>query len=297
MLAFDIYSPEEEVFFPIYAEKGVRLFVKRDDMIHPYISGNKWRKLKHPLARARETGKSLLVTFGGAWSNHLLATACAGAKFGFRTQGFVRGEAVRNPVLAICRLFGMELHFTDRTAYRDKTALFGHYFGRDAEAFCIDEGGRGADGARGAGELLQELGQSYDHCFCACGTGTTLAGLALANGDSAMQMHGVPVLKGGEFLYGELEKLGADPEKVHLHTDYHFGGYAKAKPELLAFVRSFAQRTGIMIEPTYTGKLFYALHDLIQRDFFPPGSKILAIHTGGLTGFLGHGDAFDQEPV
>jgi len=292
MLAFDIYSPEEEIFFPLYAEKEVRVFVKRDDMIHPYISGNKWRKLNYPLQEAQAQEKSTLVTFGGAWSNHLLATACAGAKFGFHTYGFVRGEEVHNPVLALCKLFGMSLHFVDREAYRDKTTLFERYFGKQAEAFFIDEGGYGKAGVRGVSELMHELNQSYDHCFCACGTGTTLAGLASGNNNGQMILHGVPVLKGGEFIQEELEKLQIMPYKVHLHLSYHFGGYGKTKPELIAFIKSFTQQTGIVIEPTYTGKLFYAVHDLIQKDYFPKGVKILVLHTGGLTGFLGYTELF-----
>jgi len=286
MLAFDIHSPEEEIHFPLYQEKEVRVFVKRDDMIHPYISGNKWRKLKYPLEEARLTNKTILVTFGGAWSNHLLATACAGAKFRFQTVGFVRGEEVQNPVLALCKLFGMQLHFIDRESYKNKPVLFEKHFGHRDDAYFIDEGGYGEKGALGVKDLLEEIQGIYNHCFCACGTGTTLAGLALGN--SAMQLHGIPVLKGGEFIYEELRKLHADPLQAILHLDYHFGGYAKSNTELQNFIQAFCQQTGIMIEPTYTGKLYYALHDLISKDYFAKGSKILTIHTGGLTGLLGY---------
>ncbi len=286
MLDFDFYSPEEEIVLPFYEEHGIRVFVKRDDLIHPYISGNKWRKLKYPLEEALLTNKKILVTFGGAWSNHLLATACAGAKFRFQTVGFVRGEGVQNPVLALCKLFGMQLHFVDRESYRNKPALFEKHFGHRDNAYFIDEGGYGEKGAWGVKDLLEEIKGVYDHCFCACGTGTTLAGLALGN--SAMQLHGVPVLKGGKFIYEELRKLHADPLQVTLHLDYHLGGYAKSNAELQAFIQTFCQQTGIMIEPTYTGKLYYALHDLIAKDYFVKGSKILTIHTGGLTGLLGY---------
>lgn len=290
MLHFDFYSPEEELVLPLYELHGIRVFVKRDDLIHPYISGNKWRKLKYPLQQAQKEKKKLLVTFGGAWSNHLLATACAGAKFGFRTYGFVRGEAVDNPVLKLCQIFGMELQFVDRERYRNKTALFDTHFANSTDAFFIDEGGFGMLAAQGCAEITNELSQVYDHCFCACGTGTTLAGLAmgLATQQTGTVLHGIPVLKGAGFIRDEIQKLGIiDSSAVQLHLDYHFGGYAKTKPELIEFIKMFAQQTSLLIEPTYTGKLFYALHDLILKRKIERGSTVLMVHTGGLTGLLG----------
>ena len=295
MLDFDFHSPEEEVILPLYQEKSVRVYLKRDDLIHPYISGNKWRKLKYPLRQAKQQNKTRLVTFGGAWSNHLLATACAGAKFGFQTYAFVRGEAVVNPVLQLCQLFGMQLHFVDRESYRDKPTLFAKHFASDDRSYYIDEGGYGTLAAEGCAEIWQETSQTYDHCFCACGTGTTLAGLAqgLQKKQLPTLLHGIPVLKGGSFIWKELHKLGVvQPEQVQLHLDYHFGGYAKTKPELLDFVKAFSQQTGILIEPTYTGKLCYAVHDLIARDQISPGANLLIIHSGGLTGLLGMLDRF-----
>lgn len=290
MLDFDFHSPEEEVVLPLYKAHGIRVFVKRDDLIHPYISGNKWRKLKHPLQQAKKEQKSLLVTFGGAWSNHLLATACAGAKFGFRTYGFVRGEVIENPVLKLCQIFGMELHFVDRESYRNKNVLFNTHFANSTDAFFIDEGGFGMLAAQGCAEITNEWNRSYDHCFCACGTGTTLAGLAqgIAAQQGATLLHGVPVLKGGGFIRHEIQKLGVDdPSAVQLHLDYHFGGYAKTKPELIGFIKTFTQQTSLLIEPTYTGKLFYALHDLIVKRKIERGATVLVLHTGGLTGLLG----------
>lgn len=293
MLTFNFHSPEEELKAPLFQEKDIQVFIKRDDMIHPYISGNKWRKLKYSLQEAQSTGKSTLVTFGGAWSNHLLATAAAAAKFGFKSYGFVRGEAVDNAVLSLCKIFGMQLIFVDRTAYKDKELLFDRQFGRDNQAFFIDEGGFGPLAAKGVSELMDELENNYQHIFCACGTGTTLAGLLQGlTSNSTTQIHGIPVLKAGSFIYEEVKALGIDPEGVILHTEYHFGGYAKTKPELIDFVKEFSQNTGILIEPTYTGKLFYGVYDLIKQDYFKPKSKILLIHSGGLTGLLGMLDKF-----
>lgn len=295
MLTFDFYSPEEEIFHPLYASKKVRVFVKRDDLIHPYISGNKWRKLKYPLAEAKYNSKESLVTFGGAWSNHLLATACAGAKFGFQTHGFVRGEHVDNPVLKLCSLFGMHLTFVDRASYKDKKGLFEQYFGTDTKAYFIDEGGYSVLAVKGCSELVSELTHPYDRIFCACGTGATAAGLiiGLQQGHLPTQLHAIPVLKGGQFIKSAITDLGiALDDRLLMHLDYHFGGYAKTKPELIAFVRQFTQHTGILIEPTYTGKMFFALHDLLQKDEIAEGQRVLLLHTGGLTGFLGMLDKF-----
>lgn len=295
MLDFDFHSPEEEIALPFYEEYGVRVFVKRDDLIHPYISGNKWRKLKYPLQQAQKEGKNRLVTFGGAWSNHLLATACAGAKFGFSTFGFIRGEVLNNPVLQLCKLFGMELHFVERERYKDKKALFETHFANAEDTCFIDEGGYGVLATQGCAEIVDELVRPYDHCFCACGTGTTLAGIAkgIHNHRWTTEIHGIPVLKGGDFILDEVVKLGVtNTEYIRLHLDYHFGGYAKTKPALIDFVKSFTRDTALLIEPTYTGKLFYAVHDLIAQKQIAKGSTVLIIHSGGLTGLLGMLDRF-----
>lgn len=291
MFPFPIHSPVEPLEFPTFHTKELTLHIKRDDLIHPFISGNKWRKLKHILEDALRQQKTHLVTFGGAWSNHLLATACAGAKFGFKTTAFVRGESVANPNLSLCALFGMELQFVDRSAYRDKSELFNHHFGSDDQAYFIDEGGYAVAGAQGCGDIVNELSDEYDHIFCAAGTGTTLAGLAtaLATKKSNTQLHGVPVLASGEFIRDRVAGLSTDAVAASctLHTDYHFGGYAKTKPELIRFVKDFCAHTGILIEPVYTGKLCYAVFDLAQNGYFARGNKILIVHTGGLMGLLG----------
>ena len=288
-----IYSPEQELIFPLFEKKNIRVFVKRDDMIHPFISGNKWRKLKYNIEEARKQHKQTLITFGGAWSNHLLATACAGATFRFRTIAFVRGEEVHNPVLGMCKLFGMELIFVSREAYKDKKWLFEQHPQHDS-AYFIDEGGAGALATKGCEELIAELGQDYDHIFCAAGTGTTAAGLSmgLQKNNKTSELHVVLVLKSGGFIADEMKALQAPLEHVKLHLDYHFGGYAKTDEKLLTFVKEFVSTTGLMIEPTYTGKAMYALVDLVRNNQFNPGSKILFIHTGGLTGLLGMLDRF-----
>lgn len=288
-----IYSPEHVLNHPLYFQKQVTVHLKRDDMIHPFISGNKWRKLKYNLIEAEKYSKKKLLTFGGAWSNHLLATACAGATYGYSTKAFVRGEAVVNPVLTMCQMFGMDITYVDRDSYRDKKSLFDTLDQKD-DYYFIDEGGAGLDATRGCAELIGELLHPYDAIFCAAGTGTTAAGLAIGIDTYSLNtnLHVVPVLKGGSFILDEMKTLGASLDKTVLHTDYHFGGYAKTKPELIQFVKEFVAQTGVMIEPTYTGKALFALHDLIAKDYFPKNSNILFVHTGGLTGLLGMIDKF-----
>jgi len=291
---FEIFSPVQQTHAQLFDEKGLKVFIKRDDLIHPIISGNKWRKLKYLLKQAQGENKTRLVTFGGAYSNHLLATAAAAAKFGFRSTGFVRGEEVNNDTLFLCRLHGMNLIFTERESYRDKQTLFYKYFAGDDKAFFVDEGGASPLGAKGCSELIDELTETYDHLFCACGTGTTAAGIINGIGRRQLdtQFHGVPVLKNGEFLREEIDSFLTQPKEYQLHTDYHFGGYAKATPELIHFIKQFISSTGVLIEPVYTGKMLYAVYDLAAKDYFKPGSKILVIHTGGIWGLLGMKDKF-----
>ena len=294
MIDLQIYSPIEQIYDPLFSEKEVQVFVKRDDMIHPFISGNKWRKLKYILREAERQNKKHLVTFGGAYSNHLLATACAAAKFGFMSTGIVRGEEVENEQLMLCKLFGMELRFTDRSSYRDKEALFQIHFKDDPEAFFIDEGGAGQFGMQGCAELADELTGRLDHIFCAAGTGTTAAGIISGVHKHQLQtkVHVIPVLKGNGFLKAVIESDISLPGLSEFHPDYHFGGYAKTTDELLSFIQKFSRSTGILIDPVYTGKMFFAIFDLIAKDHFAKGSSILAIHTGGLTGILGMSERF-----
>lgn len=295
-IELEIFSPVQQISNPLFDDHGVKVFIKRDDLIHPMISGNKWRKLKYVLKQAQAEGKTHLVTFGGAYSNHLMATAATAAKFGFKATGIVRGEEVDNDTLFLSRLHGMNLQFTDRDSYRDKPALFNQYFGNDEQAFFIDEGGASAEGAKGCSELVNELTETYDHIFCACGTGTTAAGII--NGLNGHQLktkfNAVPVFKNGGFIKEEIERFLTAQADYNIHTSYHFGGYGKANDELISFIKQFVAATGILIEPVYTGKMMYALYDLISKGHFKPGSKILAIHSGGIWGLLGMKEKFNQ---
>lgn len=294
MFPFNFFSPIERLRYEPFYKKNYTVDIKRDDLIHPFISGNKWRKLKYLLQDAHKNGRNHLVTFGGAWSNHLLATAAAAASFGFKSTGFVRGEPVDNANLKLCQLFGMQLIFVEREAYRNKQHVFDHYFGQDKYAYFINEGGASSLALLGCAEIIDELHTDYDHIFCACGTGTTLAGLSmgLKQRNQQTKLHGVSVLAGGDFLLKDIKKLYDEADNITIHTSYHFGGYAKTKPPLMDFTKSFVSSTGVLIEPVYTAKTFYALMDLIENNYFQEGARILVLHTGGLIGILGKIDEF-----
>jgi len=285
----NIYSPEQPINLSQTESFQGEFYVKRDDLIHPFVSGNKWRKLKHYLQLAKERNLHHLITFGGPWSNHLLATACAGAIHSLKTTGVVRGEPVNNPVLTMCQLYGMRLRFISRGEYREKEAYFENNFNPD-EALFINEGGSGEEGLVGCKEIINELNQPYDHIICAAGTGTTAAGILsqLIATKQDTQLHVIPVLKGKGYMEGEIRRLlKVDSKQLKIHEEYHFGGYAKSTKELLDFIASFCRQTGILIEPVYTGKAFYAAVDLMNKGAFSPKSKVLLLHTGGLTGILG----------
>ncbi|WP_082489543.1 1-aminocyclopropane-1-carboxylate deaminase/D-cysteine desulfhydrase [Pedobacter sp. Leaf176] len=285
-----IYSPVDKVeLFPFD-----KLYAKRDDLIDAYISGNKWRKLKYVLKKAEEGQKTHLVTFGGAFSNHLVATAAAASRTGLKSTAFIRGEEVKNEILLLCSLFGMHLIFADRESYKDKLTLYNKHFQKDSEAFFIDEGGASEEATIGCAEIIDELSESYDHIFCAAGTGTTAAGLleGIKKHKLSTKLHVVPVLKNGFFIKDEILKYTSDSPNLSLHTDYHFGGYAKTTPELIEFIKNFVRKTGILVDPVYTAKLFYAITDLQKNNVIESHEKILAIHTGGLLGLFGMKDKF-----
>lgn len=293
----DIYSPVQR----LKHHSRAQILIKRDDLIDPYISGNKWRKLKYVLKKTIELNKVHLVTFGGAYSNHLVATAAACARNGLRSTAFVRGDAaacIANEMLLLCRLFGMNLIFTDRESYRNKPLLFATHFGNDPEAYFVDEGGASAEAVKGCAEIVDELvlecPDGFTHLFCAAGTGTTAAGLLKGIHENGLKtmLHVVPVLKGGEFIADEVFKYAGSTSQLVLHTDYHFGGYAKTKPELFEFIKLFVGQEGVLIDPVYTSKLFYAIDDLTAKGYFKETDKIVALHTGGLLGIMGMKDKF-----
>jgi 1-aminocyclopropane-1-carboxylate deaminase len=282
-------SPIHQISF-----QGQSFFLKRDDLIDPFISGNKWRKLKYILKEASELQKTQLVTFGGAYSNHLLATAAAAAKHQLKATAFVRGEEVTNEMLTLCQLFGMELRFVDRESYKNKTALYQKYFVENPDSYFINEGGAGEAAVKGCAEIIDELSEPFDHIFCAAGTGTTAAGLLRGINRHQLQteLHVVPALKGSDFIKDEIATYEKNLFKLQLHTEYHFGGYAKTPPELLQFIKAFTSSTGILLDPIYTAKMCYAILDLLAKGRISKDAKILAIHTGGMFGIFGKMEQF-----
>lgn len=287
-----VYSPLQKINHPLLKN----FYVKRDDLIDPYISGNKWRKLKYLLKQAQTANKTHLVTFGGAFSNHLVATASAAARAGLRSTAFVRGESVQNDMLLLCKLFGMQLIFTSRESYKDKPMLFDQYFGNQKDAFFIDEGGASAEAVQGCAEIIAELPADVDLLFCAAGTGTTAAGLmhGIWNHNRQTELHVVPVLKGGVFIRTEMERYVRVDHQLVLHTDYHFGGYAKTQPALLEFLQQFSSNYGLLTDPVYTAKMFFGIFDLAAKGMIDREAKVVALHTGGLLGLLGMKDKLEK---
>ena len=281
----NLHSPLQKLTTPLLNN----LWVKRDDLIDPYISGNKWRKLKYILEDAAAKDKNHLVTFGGAYSNHLVATAAAAARSGLKATAFVRGEQVENEMLVLCKLYGMQLIFTSREDYKNKQACFDTHFQNDTNAYFINEGGASAEAVLGCAEIISEVPVDTAHLFCAAGTGTTAAGLLKGIQDAGLstRLHVIPVLKGGDFIREEMARYVNITNHLVLHTDFHFGGYAKTKPELISFMKGFIAQHGMLIDPVYTAKMFFAIQELAGENAFKPDEKIVALHTGGLLGIMG----------
>jgi 1-aminocyclopropane-1-carboxylate deaminase len=262
---------------------GVRVLLKRDDLIHPEVPGNKWRKLKYNVAAARDQGAGTLLTFGGAYSNHLRATAAIGCYEGFATIGVVRGEEhlPLNPSLAYAAQRGMRLTYLDRTSYRTKTspAVIDGLHRQFGDFYLIPEGGSNSAAVRGCAELPAEITEPFDVLFCAVGTGGTLAGVAagLEPGQPAI---GVPVLKASlEADVAELQRATYGGRVGHwrLEGGYHFGGYAKRTPELDGFVDDFEARHGLRLDWVYEAKMMFALFDQVRRGAFAAGTTVVAL--------------------
>jgi len=271
---------------------GVELFLLRLDLNHPHISGNKTYKLRYNIAEAKKRDQHTLLTFGGGYSNHIAATAAAGREQSLRTIGIIRGEEIRemNHTLQFAKECGMELHFVSRELYRDREKLNIFVKEKFPEAYIIPEGGANTLGVAGCKEILKDVSIDPDVICCACGTGTTLAGiiLSLRNDQQAL---GFQVLKAENYISTEVEKwlthFMSSHKNFRISEEYHFGGYAKTNPELLQFIEQFEKDYSIPLEPVYTGKMMYGIFDLLKKGYFKKGQKVLAIHTGGLQGKAG----------
>lgn len=276
-------TPIIAVETPGILDAGVVLHVKREDLNHPFVSGNKWWKLRDNLTKALASGHTTLLTFGGAFSNHIYATAAAAKYVGLKSVGVIRGECSipMNPTLKFAQDAGMQLHFVSREKYRDKdtlarelTSLFGNFY-------LIPEGGSNEQGVAGVAAFAETLPGTYDFVCSPIGTGATAAGLVRGlKGKS--HVLGFPVLQGGMSWQLEVSKFNPLYDNWSIIPQYHFGGYAKSHPDLAAFISDFSGAHNIPLEHVYSGKMCYGIFDLIKKGFFARGSRILAIHTGGV---------------
>jgi 1-aminocyclopropane-1-carboxylate deaminase len=294
----------ENTYFPCqFIENsllGMPFWIKRDDLLHPFVSGNKYRKLKYPLLAIEEKHKKTqtiptIITMGGIWSNHLHATAYAAAELGFHSCGLVRGNAaMQSAMLDDCRTQGMQIQFVDRITYRTLRENSQHWqslITPNSNPYWLPEGGSDPAALHGVAELIEELDFIPDAILVACGTAATLAGL-LAGLKGRSRVIGIAVLKNADYLHGEIARLlqqaGYPPyQNYQLLTNFHHGGYAKKTPELSQFCREFTEQSQVPIEPVYTGKVFYALRELIKIGYFQPDEKLMVLHTGGLQGTRG----------
>lgn len=290
-------SPMLRFQHPLLEAQQITCFIKRDDLLHletvpgdQAFCGNKWRKLKYNLIAAREQGHSTLLTFGGAFSNHIAATASAGKLFGFRTIGIIRGEKILplNPTLHFAESCGMDLHFWSREQFRqkDQPEMLAQLHIDFPGAYILPEGGTNTLALKGCAELAEEIlsQEAVDYVCLSCGTGGTLAGVIKGLAGRAFAL-GFSALK-GDFHRAEVHKL-LQPETWNnweVATEYHFGGYAKVPPDLLAFLAEM-KIYGLPLEPIYTGKMLWGVLEKVKQGYFPKGSRICVVHTGGLQGW------------
>jgi len=292
----------QELNGSVLEEKGIQLIIKREDLFFPKIPGNKWRKLKYNLEFAISRGFTNLLSFGGAYSNHIAALAKAGQLHNIKTIGIIRGEAPEklNTTLQTAKENGMQLVFIDRQAYRmytqnqSWTRLQKEY----PETYIIPEGGTNSLALQGCVEIVEDITFPYEYICCPAGTGGTAGGI-LCGLNGHKKVLAFSALK-GDFLKKDIHKLTFDYADVKfenwsLISEYHFGGYARYKDTLLDFMQDFYEKHKIPLDPIYTGKMMYGLFDMIKKDFFPKGTRIVAIHTGGLQGITGFNERYGTQ--
>ena len=283
-------TPIQPINSDLYSQAGVEVFIKRDDLIDSEISGNKWRKLKYNLIEAQNQGYKNILTFGGAFSNHIAATAAACKRFGFNSIGIIRGEELNkdsNDTLRKAANDGMQLEFVSRSDYkRREDENWINTLKEKHQAYIIPEGGSNSLAVKGMIEAVNEIDIEFDYISTPVGTGGTMAGL-ISGLKPNQRAIGISSLKGESYLEDLIKELVGDRPNWTLNHQYHFGGYAKFDSHLVEFINEFYSQKQIPLEPIYTGKMMFALEDLIRQDFFPKGSRIICLHTGGLQGIKG----------
>ena len=291
----NIIAPVQALSDEITRQHDILLSIKREDLNHPEIMGNKLRKLKYNLLDAEKQNASALLSFGGAYSNHILALSVAGKFMGMQTIGLIRGAELENKplnsVLSSALENGMQLHFVSRSDYRQKqeTEFIEKLHDRFGAFYLIPEGGSNLLALQGVSELIDEIDESYDVISCACGTGGTLAGLIQGVGINkrlSSELIGFQVLKADNYIQQSVHDFLTPKEyqqvNWHVNEDYHFGGYAKTDDRLIGFMRWFKATHNIDLDYVYTGKMMYGLYQMIKSGSFSRGSRVLAIHTGGI---------------
>lgn len=289
-------SNNQEVVYTPKGSNPIKLWIKREDLLHPHISGNKYRKLRYNLEAAQDKGCSTLITFGGAYSNHIAATAAAGKEFGFKTIGVIRGDELVNimkskeninPTLSFAHKQGMQFKFIDRKSYRQKhTTEFKEKLKKEfGDFYLVPEGGTNVLAVEGCEEILNKEDAKFDYICCAIGTGGTISGI-INSLNNHQKVLGFPALK-GDFLSDVIKQYVRPTDNWHLKTDYNFGGFAKINEELVHFINDFKKQTTLQLDPIYTGKMLYGIVDLHTKGYFEEDTKILAIHSGGLQGIDG----------
>ena len=271
--------------------KKIELWIKREDLIHPFVSGNKFRKLKYNLLQAKAEKKDTILTFGGAFSNHIAAVAFTGKEHGFKTIGIIRGEELalkidENPTLKFAQNCGMKLEFITRAAYRlkNESDFLKELEQKQGDFYLVPEGGTNELAVKGCEEILNEDDKKFDFICTCVGTGGTISGI-INSVFPHQKVLGFPALK-EDFLQNEIRKFVKN-NNWELISNYHFGGYAKVDENLIGFINSFYQNYNIPLDPVYTGKMVFGVIDMISKNYFPINAKILMIHTGGLQGIKG----------
>ncbi|CAM1346256.1 1-aminocyclopropane-1-carboxylate deaminase/D-cysteine desulfhydrase [Tenacibaculum crassostreae] len=286
----------QQIQLPVLKEKGIELWIKREDTIHSFVSGNKFRKLKYNIAAAKKENKDTLLTFGGAFSNHIAATAAAGKIAGFKTIGIIRGDELeknleatlaQNTTLRHASENGMHFKFVSRETYRSKTSeeFITQLQKEFGDFYLVPEGGTNSLAVKGCEEIITSEDEKFDYICCAVGTGGTISGL-INSAENHQQIIGFPALK-GDFLTAEIQQFVKRNDNWRLQTEFHFDGYAKYTSELIRFINEFKEQTTVPLDPIYTGKMMFGIVKMIENNQFKSGSKILAIHTGGLQGIEG----------
>jgi 1-aminocyclopropane-1-carboxylate deaminase len=278
---------------------AISLHIKREDLLHPIISGNKFRKLKYNIEEAKKQNKKVLLTFGGAFSNHIVAVAGAGKEYGFETIGVIRGEELKdkiseNPSLLQAQQSGMKFVFISREQYRLKeTPDFIEQLRKDfGEFYLLPEGGTNELAIKGCEEILTETDSQFTHICTSIGTGGTITGIINSSANN-QNIIGFSSLK-GDFLQNDITKF-ANKQNWTVNCEYHFGGYGKVTDELIDFINDFYLKHQIPLDPIYTGKMMFGIMNLIENNYFPANSKILAIHTGGLQGIAGMNKTLEKK--